>query len=425
MKKYTTKEFAEGKKAVKIENEEQWNRLNKAHALCDFMEDLSNIYYTNKDSWERQSYLSNLGWEVLEFSQLDFEDEFVVGSWYEFTQNFEKGELYAKFSHKDDRFWYSEKISKRNGFEVKKDWARLSVEPVLVTDLSEIQQYLPEGHKDLIKKDTFVLPEKWYIKSTPETAESIYTFINENSYKYYPISALNLADKITYVCYPKYNDKHQNIGDETYKEITFEQFQQFVLKTTKTMEKEILEYKLKFAEYIKDANTITGTSTDYTKNGFIPDSVAYKKLKEAGVLDLWFEKVYKEEFKVGDWVKLKSNAGGWGAPQEISNTNVKITKIDLRQRSEHSGTIFFDFNGKEKTTVIDKIERLSTPEEIKAAQIQLPTINGYQGSYENGIIKYGCAEFLDSFFINLELSSGVKITKEQIKQIVKYINNNK
>jgi hypothetical protein len=58
------------------------------------------------------------------------------------------------------------------------------------------------------------------------------------------------------------------------------------------MEKEIVEYKLKFAEYIKAANTITGTSTDYTKNGFIPESFAYKKLKEAGVLDLWFQPVF-------------------------------------------------------------------------------------------------------------------------------------
>jgi len=33
MKKYTIKEFAEGKKAVKIENEEQWNKLNKVHKL--------------------------------------------------------------------------------------------------------------------------------------------------------------------------------------------------------------------------------------------------------------------------------------------------------------------------------------------------------------------------------------------------------
>lgn len=85
MKTYTIKEFAEGKKAVKIENEEQWNKLNKVHKLCGYIIDLVNVYYTNQDSWERQSYLSNSGWEVLEFSQLDFQDELVVGKWYKIT----------------------------------------------------------------------------------------------------------------------------------------------------------------------------------------------------------------------------------------------------------------------------------------------------------------------------------------------------
>lgn len=217
MKKYTIKEFAEGKKAVKIENEEQWNKLNKVHKLCTLSSCKIGYYFNNAHEWcEKDWYVRN-GWEVLEFSQLDFED-----------------------------------------------------------------------------------------------------------------------------------DKE------------------------KTMEKEVIGYKLVKQEYKEVAMKITNCSDEIVWDNnlksygylFSQGSVHSDKLKEAGVLDLWFEPVY-------------------------------------------------------------------------ASQIQLPTIDGYRGYYEKGIIKYGCAKFSKMFFEHLnstnshlgnrtiksiKLSSDVEISIEEIKQIVEYIN---
>ena len=66
------------------------------------------------------------------------------------------------------------------------------------------------------------------------------------------------------------------------------------------MEKEIIGYKLVRPEYKNAAEAITG-NWENSQNGYdIPiKQVGYiKLLKEAGVLDLWFEPVYKTEEKV-------------------------------------------------------------------------------------------------------------------------------
>jgi len=74
VKKYTIKEFAKGKKAVKIENEEQWNKLNKVHKLTPgYFKNAE--YYTNIQTWFGPMFEFMNNWEVLEFSQLDFEDD--------------------------------------------------------------------------------------------------------------------------------------------------------------------------------------------------------------------------------------------------------------------------------------------------------------------------------------------------------------
>lgn len=494
MKKYTIKEFAEGKKAVKIENKEQWNKLNKVHKLTPRY--LGAVYYydnnhtyTALDINHRANYYTNPenGYEVLEFSQLDFEDEFVEGKWYKVDS---KELYYLKFERLENTGSYyklhGETINNGN-YSEKGFWANTLFENQMrkngfLTDLSEIQQYLPLNHPDLIKKDTFVLPEFWHVVVTEENKEVL------SRWRFDDQPSLNLDGYIGGIVglLPKYpNSRNHNTSkDKDWNrsiEITFEEFKTHVLKEStmqkikegsqfkvsgesantiytfnriegdgvdvtwgtthhvhyylstclanikdgswilinkeKTMEKEIKEYKLKFAEYIKAANTITGTSTDYTKNGFIPDSVAYKKLKEAGVLDLWFEKVYAPEYKVGDWCFTN----------QFDSGTFKILKIE-------GDKIFNMPNG---WVFLSKGIRLATPEEIKAAQIQLPTINGYSGSYENGIIKYGCAEFSKMFFEHLnstnshlgnrtiksiKLSSDVEISIEEIKQIVEYIN---
>ena len=176
MKKYTIKEFAEGKKAVKIENEEQWNKLNKVHKLNGLFQGKflygNDGKYSSSETDDPLNYYRTCNWEILEFSQLDFEDGFVVGKWYKRVE--EEGYLYqpeyvyyvkCNSTNKKEKgiLNYSERINFGGTHIYYNNYCETS--DFIQVDLSEIQQYLPENHPDLIKKDTFVLPEKWCVFS--------------------------------------------------------------------------------------------------------------------------------------------------------------------------------------------------------------------------------------------------------------------
>lgn len=431
MKKYTIKEFAEGKKAVKIENEEQWNKLDKVHKLTSRYFPYSPYYLNNKEHSASEFYLQLNDWELLEFSQLHFEDEFVVGKWYKCLCN---DNFYCYKRSEDGDFASSSVISPRgtDGFtkgynDRGRDSHHISYfQPDNIASLEEIQQYLPEGHVDLIKKDTFVLPEKWIIEVTPETKSVI------NEWKLQQEWTISLFDvDYAYVAQNGCGTSETFASGQT--KITFEQFKTHILKE-KTMEKGIIEYKLKFAKYIKAANTITGTNTDYTKNGFIPDSVAYKKLKEAGVLDLWFEPVYAPEYKVGDWVFVKYNNGNG---VDISGLVSQLYKNDPNNGA--TGKLYgeSDICVKQRKGLLrikfSDIVRFATEEEVKKASISLPKINGKQ-CVDNGdkTITCGCTTKSFDWILGVEYAmgdyidiSGTSVSLDQIKQIVEYINNNK
>lgn len=104
MKKYTIKEFAEGKKAVKIENEEQWNKLNKVHKLNGLFQGKflygNDGKYSSSETDDPLNYYRASNWEILEFSQLDFEDnkektmeKEIIG--YKFKEQYLKYQVYA------------------------------------------------------------------------------------------------------------------------------------------------------------------------------------------------------------------------------------------------------------------------------------------------------------------------------------------
>jgi len=312
MKKYTIKEFAEGKKAVKIENREQWDKLDKVHRLTTSYygaKSYSNIReHGDADCYESRSY------EVLEFSQLDFEDEFVVGSWYKITKE-GANTKYIKYlkTNPSGYFQCSEHINSKYqsyggtfGIDEVKYLTKASLE--------EIQQYLPKGHVDLIKKDTFVLPEFWYVRITEENKEVL------SRWRFNDQPRLNLDSYIGGIVgllskYPN-SRNHNTSKDKDWNrsiEITFEQFQQFVLKNQKekNMEKEIVGYKLKFDEYKKATLKICNTVANW-ENSLMGYDISVKQtryvneLKEAGVLDLWFEPVFKEQFKKDDYVTVVS-----------------------------------------------------------------------------------------------------------------------
>lgn len=79
-------------------------------------------------------------------------------------------------------------------------------------------------------EDDFVLPKKWWIRNTLKTANEIYGWLNKNSDIGTTYNRLNYADKISPICYPSFKGYHQARGNDSYKEITFEQFKKYVLK---------------------------------------------------------------------------------------------------------------------------------------------------------------------------------------------------
>ena len=84
----------------------------------------------------------------------DFKPKFEVGKWYKDTKH--EPFLYIKFSHlENDNIFSSERISGDGYFLKNNDlWLSFRRNWVLLTDLSEIQPYLPDGHPDKLSKQT-------------------------------------------------------------------------------------------------------------------------------------------------------------------------------------------------------------------------------------------------------------------------------
>ncbi|RPH25969.1 MAG: hypothetical protein EHM93_19765 [Bacteroidales bacterium] len=156
------------------------------------------------------------------------------------------------------------------------------------------------------------------------------------------------------------------------------------------MEKKIIGYKLKDAYlHLKEvAADIGNYNRGYDVQKFLlteEDKTAYngiQALKKAGVLDLWFEPVYKDEYKIGDWVVVKSiNQGGSGNGIYEDNLVSQLYKKDYNNASgklsEHA-----DFSVKEQRAyyniIKDHIIRKATPEEVKKALIEEAIKRGFK-----------------------------------------------
>jgi hypothetical protein len=95
-----------------------------------------------------------------------------------------------------------------------------------------------------------------------------------------------------------------------YKVYTFEEFKQ---KNKNSMEKKIIGYKLTKPEFEEAAVTICKGygSTDIFDFKLLKEGYSFTEycnaknwLEKAGVLNLWFEPVYEQQYKVGDFVKV-------------------------------------------------------------------------------------------------------------------------
>lgn len=152
-------------------------------------------------------------------------------------------------------------------------------------------------------------------------------------------------------------------------EITFEQFKQYVLKENtmdkeKPVEKELIGYKLKQgyeqSEFKKLLHCPAFSFDDFETNGVANYTIFLSELTEMGVLDLWFEPVYKEQFQKGDWV-IGECDGSIG-------TNTYIGVYDSELLMSEWADIRYDDDWASSTGRFTRIIRLATSEEIGMAK---------------------------------------------------------
>jgi hypothetical protein len=219
------------------------------------------------------------------------------------------------------------------------------------------------------KKDGFKLPEKWYIKRDEEN----YSIINRWFNNHVILDNADWSGHTGNMNYPRIYNQVPNLGglkllQEGYTEITFEQFKQYVLKEN-NMNKEIIGYKLVKPKYTTATRRIINCDPKYDHFGIntLNGEGDIKLLKQAGVLDLWFEPVYKED-------KTLPKINGYEGKLETNFVVYGCAKFNIKYIEELHGLIA-------RNTIL--------------------------GGNKN--------------FVSIKLDSGVEITIEQIKQIYEYI----
>lgn len=232
-------------------------------------------------------------------------------------------------------------------------------------------------------EEEFELPEKW---CTRIDKQKVVDYCNVHGlYPPYKI----IEDGTTYAHFPGWNDCTTCNGIKSgYTEITYSQFIKYVLnKEVMEENKEIIGWKLKedCEQYKKACVPISSLSVYPELMGYYcvrDNNVSICNFKQAGVLDLWFEPVYKEEFKVGDWVYITSaQSGAKGADNKVGIITNKPGETGLS--GDYPNGINVDLSGiiwtigKNYSSI--KL-RKATPEEIEAAQTL--RFGGYDVAFE-------------------------------------------
>jgi hypothetical protein len=152
-----------------------------------------------------------------------------------------------------------------------------------------------------ITKEEFILPDKWCVKVSSQNRNILDEWRKQQSgYKEGKKLVFYLVNDR---CYDNsYCSYTCNLPSEgKYKEITFEQFENYVLKNKTMGNKRIIGYRLIKPEYESAVTSLTGLS-NFPTFQYYGEFEAYQrydlvrdKLKDAGVLDLWFEPVFGED----------------------------------------------------------------------------------------------------------------------------------
>jgi hypothetical protein len=169
------------------------------------------------------------------------------------------------------------------------------------------------------------------------------------------------------------------------------------IKTQNTMEKKIKGYKLIKSEYLVPARRILNClpDNDHHPLSMINHEDDIDKLKNAGVLDLWFEPVYTPTYKVGDWVYIEGTYGSLDLPLKTEGDIVQIEEID------NSYVSYVRHGKKCSGSSLSGIKRLATEAEYKKYLEPKVIIKGYTAKIGETSVTFGCQTYSKEFIIEL------------------------
>ena len=176
------------------------------------------------------------------------------------------------------------------------------------------------------------------------------------------------------------------------------------------MEKKLIGYKLNGKVTADEVAALLDCSeTVYSDGRFFKEehlgSLTIERAQKLGILDLWFEPVYEEEFKVGDWVELKASGTGNGMPMEKESVIVQLLEIDESKHPtgnyREDSHFMVKYGSRYYRTNKQWVLRKATPEEIAKAKYPDITIKGYKAEFEDNCVKFGCQTYSKEFVLTL------------------------
>lgn len=203
---------------------------------------------------------------------------------------------------------------------------------------------------------------KWFIKGSQQLEDWA-----QNTFKNECNVCFNYEDQYFYNPSKTLKTWSWNLWEapEGYIEITFEQFKSLI--NPKEPMKTIKSYKLIKPEYELAAAKLLNSSQLY---GNIMAQSDINTLKKAGVLDLWFEPVYDDVFKVGELVFVVKDFE-YSHPSEFDN---KLYPFAGYTKNHESGYKYKVHVGVSEPRVVWEI-RKATPLEIKNHQSKTVTLS--------------------------------------------------
>ena len=251
--------------------------------------------------------------------------KFEVGKWYRL------GKWISKFKEiKNNTEFWAESINTESRFYDKNGYLCLNKDkngylclnkytPKLITDLSEIQQYLPDGHPDKIKE--FVLPEKWCIRQ--DAGQESCDWFN----KKYGCHSHIEGNYDFLINRENTNDSPYSDTLEGYTEITLEQFKKYVLKEGKEeVPEKVRKFKLGDTIYLVNdigrnapkgsSAKVVGYDDKYVHIEWIDTKGKKQNSGQYYEKDFSLENTMKEEFKIGDWITITGSDINWSSDMD-------------------------------------------------------------------------------------------------------------